>query len=330
MLFQIDNRNTRDAGTHLALEEYCLRRLPTDKNYLMVYINDPTVVIGRHQNPLVEADQNFLHRHGIRMVRRISGGGTVYHDCGNLNFSFIKPFHRSSLSHIKDLLAPVVTALRRLGIYARLDRRNAIFIGDQKISGNSQFTNTRRILVHGTLLFDARLDDLKAALTPTFANISCGSPESIRQPVTNILEHIQRPVTIDAFQQVLLQCIADQHGGLQPYRLADHQWEAVLQQARKRYARWEWNFGKTPDYVVHKEGPVNQRPLKIGVHVKKGRIQRIETDSTTRVAPGVHFLLESLHGIRYSKQAVADTLQAFAASQSEPAPDWRELAALVY
>ena len=160
----IDNQNNSDPIINLALEEYCYRNLDDFHEYILFYINKPSIIIGNHQNPFQEFDLEFAAQQQIRPYRRISGGGTVYHDFGNLNFSFITAFSGDMQREFRTRLHPIIQTLQRLGVPAKLVEKNNIVVHDKKISGNSQHTNLRRLLSHGTLLLDTRLDVLQHIL----------------------------------------------------------------------------------------------------------------------------------------------------------------------
>lgn len=330
MLYQIDNYNTTDPRVNLALEEFCIRRLPTDRNYLLLYVNDPAVIIGRHQNPLEESDQRYTVRHRIQTVRRISGGGTVYHDSGNLNFCFIYPFDRMSLSRIKNRIAPVVHCLRTLGVEARLDDRNAIFIGHHKVSGNSQFSNTRRIMVHGTLLFQSDLDALDLALRPSLEHIISDSPKSIRSPVTNISVHLNRVMNLNGFKQHLLQAVSDGSGGLRHHRLTADQWSGVRHLAKTKYTCWQWTYGKTPQFKVHKNLLFMGKRQTVTIRIKSGRIQAVDLSPGAGMGVTRAKILQDLIGIRYNEKSIARALEARTIDKSITSSDKNQLKKLVY
>src|SRR5512133_2979023 len=156
MLF-VDNLNEHDASINLALEEYVLRNAQTDEDMLLFYINAPSIIIGRHQNTLEEINCDYVDEHGIRVVRRLSGGGAVYHDLGNLNYTFIMDVHDSSKLDLALFCEPVVKALQILGIQAEISGRNDITINGRKFSGNAQYRKDGRVMHHGTILFDSDL-----------------------------------------------------------------------------------------------------------------------------------------------------------------------------
>ena len=162
MLF-VSNNNNHDPAINLALEEYIFRQLP-ENNYLLFYINEPSIIIGKNQNTLEEINADYVKEKGIHVVRRMSGGGAVYHDLGNLNFSFIMKDDGSSFHNFKKFTEPVVKVLQQLGVDAELSGRNDIQVGEQKISGNAQFHSRGKIISHGTLLFNSDMSHVASAL----------------------------------------------------------------------------------------------------------------------------------------------------------------------
>ena len=172
-MFLINNNGINDPSVNLALEEYCVRNLDMHNDYLLFYVNEPSVIIGKHQNTIEEINSGYVEKNGIHVVRRISGGGAVYHDKGNLNFSFMTKHSQKSIHNFKLFTEPVIRVLKELGVNAELNGRNDITVNEKKISGNAQFTNTRSMFSHGTLLFNSNLENVSNAL-----NVSSGKIES--------------------------------------------------------------------------------------------------------------------------------------------------------
>jgi len=156
MLF-VDNRNEHDPAVNLALEEYVLRTSPAGTDLVLFYINEPSIIIGRHQNTLEEINQEFVERNNIHVVRRLSGGGAVYHDLGNLNFSFITDYQRDNFANFRKFTEPVVRALAKLGVQAELSGRNDLVVDGRKVSGNAQHISRGRMVSHGTVLLNSNL-----------------------------------------------------------------------------------------------------------------------------------------------------------------------------
>lgn len=187
-MYFVDNEGVTDARRNLALEEYVLRHAPAGEDCLLFYVNAPAVIIGRNQNTVEEIDPAVVAERGVTVVRRLSGGGAVYHDGGNLNFSFHTPHAADRFNRYEAFLGPVLEALRALGIPAELGGRNDVTVGGRKVSGNAQFTTTRRMFSHGTLLVDADLDAVSAVLRPRPGKVESKGVKSVRARVANLAE----------------------------------------------------------------------------------------------------------------------------------------------
>ena len=306
MPYLIDNHDTHDPRLNLALEEHCLRSPAHSRDYLLLYINEPAVIVGRHQNVLEEIDHRYVSDKGIHVVRRISGGGAVYHDFGNLNFSFIGPYNRFSLKNIGRCLAPLLGALHKMGVRAELNAMNDIVINDRKISGNAQFSNTHRIVVHGTLLFDTDLEALHQVLKSTSDHITSRARKSIRSPVANISDYLTRPVDMAGFRQRLLAAVASAAGPVEKRTLSDRDWDAVYRLAEDKYNRWQWNWGKSPSFQVRKAGRFGSRRLSTRIDVTKGRIAAINMDTDIAANGILEKLQGRLIGLRYDFKEIQD------------------------
>ncbi|MDI3270086.1 MAG: lipoate--protein ligase, partial [Bacillota bacterium] len=181
----VDQGPLHRPALNLAIEEYLLRQLRSDEDYLFFYNNDPSVIIGRNQNAWEEIDEVFCRAEGIQVVRRLSGGGAVYTDRGNLSFSFITRDDGQSFMNFKKFTEPVVEALRTLGVPAELTGRNDIQVGERKISGNAQYAAGGRLMTHGTLLLSVDLERMTRALQPRAEKFQSKSTKSVRARVAN-------------------------------------------------------------------------------------------------------------------------------------------------
>ena len=298
----IDNNGATDPAINLALEEYCYRNLEPRYNYVLFYINQPSVIIGNHQNPYQEVNFEFAVQNRIRPVRRISGGGAVYHDLGNLNFSFITDFAGEMLVYFKTLLQPVISALRHLGVSARLTEKNNIMVDGRKISGNSQHTDLRRMLSHGTLLFDADLDVLHNVLAPKQLILHSRAIASIPSRVTNISEHLSRPMDKRAFLAELVGAVSKSCGDLTHHQLTAADWDAVYRLAEDKYRSWDWTFGKSPEFTsAHKVrlDAFDSKGVDALVTVKDGLIQSIRFSQNRLDSRSMRRALDKHLGRRY-------------------------------
>jgi lipoate-protein ligase A len=308
-MFLIDNLKINDPRINLALEEYCLRNLDLENEYLLLYVNEPSVIIGRHQNVLEEINHRFVMEKGIRVVRRISGGGAVYHDYGNLNYSFVRQYEHNTLVNIKGIMHPIVAALNRLGVPGIVNDRNDIIVHGKKISGNAQFSNTKGIIIHGTLLFDSELDSEEKALDVNQTHIESKALKSIRSDVANISSFLETPMDMEGFRNHLCNTMDEIHGGLKVFTLAGKDWDNVYALSEKKYNSWDWNFGKSPEFIVWKTVPFNFGDIDTRIDVKKGAIENIRFNGGLGVGPESIDLVRSLKGQRYEGKAIKSALK---------------------
>src|SRR6478672_2045360 len=206
-MLYVDNDGITDAYLNLALEEYVLRHKMGDDDILLFYVNAPAIIIGRNQNTIEEINPDVVEERGIRVVRRISGGGAVYHDLGNLNFSFMTRDVRGRFNRYDQFNGPVVEVLKALGVPAEIGGRNDILAGGRKISGNAQFATPKRRFSHGTLLLDSDLDAVTAALRPKPGTVESKDVKSIRSRVANISEFLGAPVDVTELRERIVERI---------------------------------------------------------------------------------------------------------------------------
>lgn len=233
-----------DPAFNLALEEYVFEKLSKDYNYFILWQNDKTVVIGRHQNTFNEVDEAFIRENNVRVVRRLSGGGAVYHDLGNLNFTFIQ----DAAGKEPDLALfchPVAKAIRALGANAEVNGRNDITVDGMKFSGNAQYVKNGRVMHHGTLLFDSRLENAAKALRPDPDKIKAKGVASVRSRITNLKPLLAEGTTLDTFREALLKALFEDEE-MENYSLTDADIAAITALKESRYDTWTWNWGASP------------------------------------------------------------------------------------
>lgn len=304
MLF-VNNIQT-DPHLNLALEEYLLRHTNTDQPLLLFYINQPAVIIGRNQNTLEEIDPDFIKANGIHVVRRLSGGGAVFHDLGNLNFSFITP-SRQDLHNFAKFTEPVVAVLRQLGVAAELRGKSDIFAEGRKISGNAQYVTQQRMFSHGTLLFDTDIATMLKSLNPRQAVIESRAVQSVRNFVVNIRELLADDMDILAFRQTLLDGIFG-GGAVATYELDAAAWAGVEKLAAERYRTWEWNYGRSPQFNVRHEKDLPGGKVDVRFQVENGRILSCKIYGNFSGRQPIAELEARLTGLRYDRDSLIDTL----------------------
>lgn len=309
MLF-VDNQNITDPRHNLALEEFLLRHVRIEEPILLFYVNEPSVIIGRNQNTLEEVDPEYVKENGIHLVRRLSGGGAVYHDLGNLNFSFITQGQRD-LHNFARFTEPVIRVLNEMGLQAELRGRSDIFAAGKKISGNAQYASRGRMFSHGTILFDSDLAELLKAINPRQLQIESKAVQSIRNHVTNIRELMPEDMDITQFKQTLLHGIfaADE---IPTYELSASEWEQVAQITAETYNSWEWNIGRSPKFNVQKTERYPVGKIDCRIDVEKGRIQGLKIYGDFAGKKEVAELESYLIGVRYDR----DSLQSALANQN--------------
>ena len=307
MLF-IDNKGITDPRINLAIEEYALKHLNIDETYLLFYINRPSIIIGRNQNTIEEINSDYVDGNGITVVRRLSGGGAVYHDLGNLNFSFITRDDGDSFHNFKKFTQPVVETLEKLGIHAELSGRNDILAEGKKISGNAMFSTKGRMFSHGTLLFRSEMDHIVSALKVKKDKIESKGIKSIRSRVGNIADFLKEPMSIEEFRSFLLQNIFKDSGKVTEYVLTETDWEKIHEISEERYQNWEWNYGKSPKFNLKNSHRFPVGSVDIRLDVNRGIIENCKIYGDFFGVGEVVDIEQKLTGTRYEKEAISRVL----------------------
>ncbi|MEK3723836.1 lipoate--protein ligase [Paenibacillus sp. FSL H8-0034] len=308
MLF-IDNKDITDPAVNLALEEYSLRNLPMDDSYLLFYMNEPSIIIGKNQNTIEEINTDYVEQQHLHIVRRLSGGGAVYHDLGNLNFSFLMKDDGNSFHNFAKFTQPVIEILHRLGVEAVLTGRNDIQVGEQKISGNAQYISKGRMFSHGTLLFNSAMENVASALKVKPIKIESKGIKSVRSRVANISDFLSEPLTIKQFRDILLQQLFDcSLADVPQYHLTEDDWAAVHKLADERYRSWDWNYGRSPKSNIQNIFKFPSGIIDVRLNVIQGKIASIHIFGDFFGTHDVAELEQQLTGIQYEQQAIFNVL----------------------
>lgn len=294
-----------DPYYNLAFEEYvlCNRR---DGDYLLLWQNDNTVVIGQNQNAEGEINRAFVEKHRIHVVRRGTGGGAVYHDLGNLNYSFITDAENAGRETMLRFTEPVVAALKGLGLRAETSGRNDILIEGRKVSGTAQRLYQHRILHHGTLLFNANSEMVSGALRADPQKFRSKSAKSVRSRIGNIKDFLNCDMDIAAFWAYLKESLSD--GKLVPDRLSERELEQVEKLKREKYDTWAWNFGRSPRYTMSNKRYWPGGCLEAYAAVEKGMISDIFFRGDFLSRCPLEGLLANLRGVPFTAEAVGGVL----------------------
>lgn len=232
----IRNDNT-DPYFNLALEEYLLKEFNED--CFILWQNEPCVVVGKNQNVLNEINENFIRKNNIKVARRISGGGAVYHDLGNLNFTYIINDTENDIRNYEKFLTPIIEALATQGVNAEMSERNDLTINGLKFSGNAQYKHKNRLLHHGTILFSSNLNNVRAALKTNGVKSSRGV-QSIPSPITNVKDYLEKPANIQELKITIINQISKRHKTFEPYVLTEDEKRKVIKLVKEKYSTNKW------------------------------------------------------------------------------------------
>jgi lipoate---protein ligase len=308
MLF-IDNKGITDPRINLAIEEYALKNLDINETYLLFYINEPSIIIGKNQNTVEEINTDYVESNGIKVVRRLSGGGAVYHDLGNLNFSFITKDDGESFHNFRKFTEPVIAALQKLGVNAELSGRNDILAEGRKISGNAQFSTKGRMFSHGTLLFDSEIEHVVSALRVKQDKIESKGIKSIRSRVANISEFLSDSMDIQQFRSHLLKNIFSESIDIPEYVLTEEDWSKIHELSKERYQNWDWNYGKSPKFNSQHSHRFPVGSIDVRLEVNKGIIESCKIFGDFFGVGDVSEIETLLTGQKYEKATIEQALQ---------------------
>ena len=303
-----------DPRINLAIETFLLQEMQVDEPILLFYINEPSIIIGRNQNTIEEINKEYVDEHGIHVVRRFSGGGAVYHDFGNLNFSFIMKDDGESFRDFEKLTKPIVGALQELGVKgAHLKGRNDLVINDQKFSGNAMYATNGRMFAHGTIMFDSDINEVVNALKVKKEKIESKGIKSIRSRVTNIkpfLPEDKQSMTTKEFRQDILLKIfgVDSVNQVKTYELTDADWEKINQISDKYYRNWDWNYGQSPAFDLQRSQRFNIGSIDVRLNVAEGKITEVKIYGDFFGLGEIKDVEEALVGVKYEKSALQEAI----------------------
>jgi lipoate-protein ligase A len=274
-MFMLDSPST-DPYFNIAAEEYLLKE--RDGDYAFIYINDPSIIIGKHQNAYGEINLPWVTENRIPVVRRISGGGTVWHDHGNVNFSFVLSGEPGKLVNFRQYAGPVLDYLRSLNLPAEFGSRNEILIDGDKVSGNAEHVYRNRVLHHGTLLYSSDLTALGKALAVEEGKYLDHAVQSVRSEVVNIRDCLKQKRDIAVFCKGLVDHLSGSLDTPGKYVLDDKDIGKIEGLVNQKYRTWRWNIGYSPRYQMNRKIDWGGEPAMVRLEVEKGKITSIRFD----------------------------------------------------
>lgn len=283
------NSNSTDVYHNLAVEEFFLDNM-CNEDYLLLWTNDDCVVVGKHQNVFEEVNCKEIQKNNINLVRRNSGGGTVFHDLGNLNYTFITDYRADTFAGYDQFLDPVISFLNGMGVKAT--KRNAcdIVVGDKKISGNAQTIRKNRVLHHGTLLFDSDLNRLRKTLKPIAGEFESKTIKSVRSSVANIKDYLDdKTIDFKKFKELLMSNIFEED--MREYNLSNEELAQVNKIEKRKYRTWEWNFGYSSNFTYKKKTCISGEDFELELVVKKGIIKECKLKKDFSLIKDIESLL---------------------------------------
>ncbi|MCJ7688467.1 MAG: lipoate--protein ligase, partial [Clostridiaceae bacterium] len=259
---------------NMAVEEYILKEFKED--CFMLWRNEPAIIVGKNQNTLSEINLEYIQANNIPVVRRLSGGGTVFHDLGNLNFTFIKNNSDENFNNFRKFTLPILNVLKSLNVNAEFSGRNDLTIEGKKFSGNAQYNYKNRVLHHGTLLFSSDISNLSKSLQAKPLKFQDKSIKSAISRVTNINSHLKEPLSIMDFNALITNYIITEDSSASLYEFTDYDLSNINKLREEKYSTWEWNFGHSPKYNFINEKKFPFGTVECNMEVDHGIIKAIK------------------------------------------------------
>lgn len=290
---------------NLAMEEYFLRN--TSEDLFMLWRNENAIIVGKNQNTLSEINYEYVKENNIKVVRRQSGGGAVFHDLGNINFTFVS-CNDNSFSDFKRFTMPIIEALENLNIHAEFSGRNDLLINNQKFSGNAQYNYKNKVMHHGTLLFSSQINDLSSALKVKPSKFEGKGIKSVKSRVTNISQHLENNMNVLEFKEYLMNFINNKDKNNHFYELSEQDINGINKLVEEKYSTWDWNFGNSPKYSLNNEVKCPGGNIEFSLNVEKGVIKEIKFFGDFFGKEDVSYIEDLLINTKHNESSIKDVL----------------------
>ncbi len=298
---------------NIASEEYLMKNI--DEDVFLLYRNAPSIIVGKHQNTLSEINVDYVKENNIDVIRRLSGGGAVFHDLGNLNFGFIKKGEDTNLVDFRKFTKPIIDVLQKLDINARFEGRNDITIEGKKFSGNAEHVYKNKVLHHGTLLFSSKMGDLSKALNVNPRKFRDKAVKSVRSRVTNIAEHLDREMGVEEFAEMLMDDIMQMNPNSTRYEYTEGDMEAINDLVEKKYGTWEWNFGYSPKYNFSKFTTTSGGHIEVNLDVENGVIKSAKFFGDFFSSKDISDIEKELQNMPHNEHKIREMLEKYSIGQ---------------
>ncbi|HGD2446615.1 TPA: lipoate--protein ligase [Streptococcus agalactiae] len=306
---------SNDPAYNVALEAYAFQKLTDIDEIFILWINEPAIIIGRHQNTIQEINKEFIDKNGIHVVRRLSGGGAVYHDLNNLNYTIISNNTQEGAFDFQTFSKPVIDTLAKLGVKAEFTGRNDLEINGQKFAGNAQAYYKGRMMHHGCLLFDVDISVLGQALKVSKDKIESKGIKSVRARVTNIVDHLSDKITVQEFSDAILAQMKEEYPEMDEYVLSDAELSEIQAMRDNQFATWDWTYGKAPEYTIERGVRYPAGKITTYANVENSTIKSVKIFGDFFGVKPVDDIEKMLEGVRYDYKDVLAALKTVDTSQ---------------
>lgn len=300
---------------NIALEAYAFRELLSEDEIFILWINEPAIIIGKHQNTIQEINKEYIDAHGIHVARRLSGGGAVYHDLNNLNYTIISNKSEEGAFDFKTFSQPVIETLADLGVKAEFTGRNDLEIKGKKFCGNAQAYYKGRMMHHGCLLFDVDMTVLGDALKVSKDKIESKGIKSVRARVTNIIDELPEKITVNEFSDKILTKMKETYPDMTEYVLSEDELAKIQKSADEQFGNWDWVYGKAPEYTIERNVRYPAGKINTFANVEKSIIKNIKIYGDFFGIKDVQDIEELLVGTRYENKDVLEKLKTIDTTQ---------------